>query len=138
MQIKRFEAPEMQQVLCRLKEAPGPEVIILSTEALKKNKGRTWAFFQMAGQVMAGIDHPPANSARPARKVAPPWIPLVAEEKESFSPSEDPFFEPMLWGSRVAHLVLNRIQGNWQGLRKWTKRKDCVPSWIVKRKEVSL
>ncbi len=112
MQIKRFEAPEMQQALRRLKEAQGPEVIILSAEALKKTKGRTRAFFQMAVEVVAGIDHPPANSARPARKVVPAWIPPAAKKKESFFPSNDPFFERMLWASKVAHLVLNRIQWN--------------------------
>jgi flagellar biosynthesis protein FlhF len=93
MQIKRFEAPDMEQALRRVKETLGPEAIILSTKSLKKPNGRTRAFSQMAVEVVAAIDHPPANAARPAKKVAPLWLPPAAKKKESFSPSEDPFFE---------------------------------------------
>ena len=96
MQIKRFEAPDMQQALRRVKEALGPEAIILSTKSLKKLNGRTRAFSPMAVEVVAAIDHAPAHGARPARKVAPLWLPPAAKKKECFSPSEDPFLERML------------------------------------------
>lgn len=96
MQIKRFEAPDIQQALRQVKEALGPEAIILSTKALKKTNGRTRAFSPTTVEVVAAIDHPPSDAARPAGKAAPPWLPPAAKKKDSFSPSEDLFLERML------------------------------------------
>ncbi len=115
MQIKRFEAQDMEQALCRLKEAQGPEAIILSTKALKKNNGRTQAFSQMSAEV-AAIDHPAANAATPAKKVAPLWLPPAAK-KESFSPSEDPFFE-RICSAGLAPDFVHRLE---EELKIWLK-----------------
>ena len=96
MQIKRFEAPDMQQALRQVKEALGPEAIILSTKTLKKNHGRARAFSPMGVEVVAAIDHPPADASRPARKAPPLWLSPVDPKRHSTSPSEDLFLERML------------------------------------------
>ncbi len=101
MQIKRFDPLDVQQALRQVKEALGPEVIIPSAKAPKKTNGRTQAFPQMAMEVVAAIEHPMADAARLARKVAPPWLPPAAKKKESFSPSENPLLERMLSASLV-------------------------------------
>jgi len=117
MQIKRFEAPDMQEALRRVKEALGPEAIILSTKALKKPNGRTRPFSQMGVEVVAAIDRPPADAARPARKVAPLWLPPAAKKKDSFSPSEDPVFERML----SAGLAPDFVHRLGEELKTWLK-----------------
>jgi len=117
MQIKRFEAPDMQQALRRVKETLGPEAIILSTKSLKKPNGRTRASSQMAVEVVAAIDHPPANAAKPAKKVAPLWLSLAAKKKESFSPSEDPFFE-RICSAGLAPDFVHRLR---EELKTWLK-----------------
>ncbi len=117
MQIKRFEAPDMQQALRRVKEALGPEAIILSTKTLKKPNGRIRAFSPMTVEVVAAIDHPPADAARPAKKIAPLWIPQVAKKKDSFFPSEDPFFERML----PAGLAPDFVHRMGEELKTWVK-----------------
>ncbi len=96
MQIRRFEAPDMQQALRRVKETLGPEAIILSTKALKKTSGRTRACSPMTVEVVAAIDHLPADGAKTARKVAPLWLPPVTPRRDSFCPPEDLLLERML------------------------------------------
>jgi flagellar biosynthesis protein FlhF len=117
MQIKRFEAPDMQQALRRVKEVLGPEAIILSTKALKKTTGRAGAFSPGAVEVVAAIDHPPAEPARMPGKLASHWLAPAAKKKGPSSPHGEPFLEPML-SAGLASEFIHRLG---EEFRAWLK-----------------
>ncbi len=117
MQIKRFEAPDMQQALRRVKETLGPEAIILSTKALKKTNGRARPFPHGAVEVVAAIDHPPAEPARTPNKPTSPWLFPAAKKKDPSSPLEEPFLEQM----RSAGLAPDFVHRLGEEFRAWLK-----------------
>jgi flagellar biosynthesis GTPase FlhF len=106
MQIKRFEAPDMQQALRWVKETLGPEAIILSTKSLKKPNGRTRASSQMAVEVVAAIETGEYTSLfNQLLRFKRPLSYLTNGHRV-------PEGIELATKGRVAQLVLNRIQWN--------------------------
>ena len=66
MQIKRFEAKDMQEALRQVKEVMGPEAIILSTKTLKHPLYRARGYSQSAVEVVAAIERPDVPAPEPA------------------------------------------------------------------------
>jgi flagellar biosynthesis protein FlhF len=65
MQIKRFEAGDMQEALKQVKEAMGPDAMILSTKTFKSPSGRQGASKRKIVEVVAAVDrHHPSLPGR--------------------------------------------------------------------------
>jgi flagellar biosynthesis protein FlhF len=65
MQIKRFEAGDMQEALRQVKEAMGSDAIILSTKTVKNPSPRSGYGKRKGVEVVAAIDrHHEPSSAR--------------------------------------------------------------------------
>jgi len=96
MQIKRFEAWNMQEALRQVKEALGPEAIILSTKTVKKpGEGKRMAKPSVV-EVVAATDLPvdePAKSCGGPPAVFPSKSPI---KKGTGTIPEDPFLQRIL------------------------------------------
>ncbi len=82
MQIKRFEAKNIQDALRQVKKVMGPEAIILSTKTLKKASGGP-AGARSVIEVVAGNDPPASPETNPLPVTPaelPPLPPATAEE----------------------------------------------------------
>jgi flagellar biosynthesis protein FlhF len=112
MQIKRFEAKNMQEALLQVKKALGPEAIILSTKTLKKAAGGPGPA-RAAIEVVAGIDpQSPADKAP-----APPSAGQVPERPGSAA--EEPLpVDAFLQRVRSAGFVPDFVTSLADGLRK--------------------
>jgi flagellar biosynthesis protein FlhF len=69
MQVKRFEAGDMQEVLRLVKHELGPDAVILSTRHIKKGKGAFGMFGRPMVEVTAAIDR--EGTATPATRATP-------------------------------------------------------------------
>jgi flagellar biosynthesis protein FlhF len=58
MQIKRFEAKDMQEALRQVKEAMGPDAVILSTKTLKHPACRSRGYSQSGVEIVAAVERP--------------------------------------------------------------------------------
>ncbi len=66
MQIKRFEAGDMQEALRQVKEAMGPDAIILSTKTINLPSARSGTGKRKGVEVVAAIDrHHEPSSGQP-------------------------------------------------------------------------
>lgn len=96
MQIKRFEAQDIKEALRQVKEAMGPEAIILSTKTVKKTQDRFRMSKPSVVEVVAASDLPAAESARPGGQ--PPTL-LPSKSSVRKGPRThpgDPFLQRML------------------------------------------
>jgi len=73
MQIKRFEATDMREAMRQVKEALGPEAIILSTKTSGNRPARPDAPASLV-EVVAATEHSVTERPQPARKVSPLWL----------------------------------------------------------------
>ena len=96
MQIKRFEARDMQEALRQVKEALGPEAIILSTKTVKKPGDRYRTAKQSTVEVVAATDLPVAEPAKPSgRPLAVSPFKSPTKKGSGTSPG-DPFLQGIL------------------------------------------
>ena len=96
MQIKRFEARDMQEALRQVKEVLGPEAIILSTKTVKKPGDRYRTAKQSTVEVVAATDLPVADPAKLSGRplaVSPSKSPI---KKGSGTSPGDPFLQGIL------------------------------------------
>jgi flagellar biosynthesis protein FlhF len=112
MQIKRFEAKNMQEALLQVKKALGPEAIILSTKTLKRSPAGTGPA-RSAIEVVAGIDPPP-----PEERARPP-VSAGQIPDASGSSGEEPLpVEAFLQRVQSAGFVPDFVTSLSDGLRK--------------------
>ena len=92
MQIKRFEAQDMQGALRQVKEAMGSEAIILSTKTVKKPGDRFRTAKPSVVEVVAATEGPVAEPAKPGGRTAA----LPPSKSPVKKGSGDPFLEGIL------------------------------------------
>lgn len=66
MQVKRFEAVDMQEAIRLVKQELGPQAIILSTRSVKKGNGAFGLFGRSMVEVTAAVDREEAVDPEPA------------------------------------------------------------------------
>jgi flagellar biosynthesis protein FlhF len=72
MHIKRFEAPTMLEAVRKVKEALGPDALVLSSRTLKKQKGVFGMMARSVVEVTAAVDREVRRSGGPEKgRVAP-------------------------------------------------------------------
>jgi flagellar biosynthesis protein FlhF len=131
MQIKRFEAKDVQGALRQVKEALGEEAIILSTRKIKKPSASPGAFDGARVEVIAATDQPanpptffPVQFAATDRRKERP------KSEEGFS--EDPFTQRILSIGLVPEFVNNLLRGV-RGLQKkqgYVRFPDSYRDWL--------
>jgi flagellar biosynthesis protein FlhF len=117
MQIKRFEAPDIQEALRQVKEALGPEAIILSTKTVKKPTDRFRLAKQSTVEVVAATDlqvGAPIKMPRESRALSPP-APLP---KTGLKPNPD---DPYLQRFLSAGISPEFVSGLIEEIRTWQK-----------------
>jgi flagellar biosynthesis protein FlhF len=92
MQIKRFEAKDMQEALRQVKEAMGPEAIILSTKTLSLPSPGSGTGNRKGVEVVAAIDraHEPSSGSPPREFPADPG------PKEPYPKGETPSLQRLM------------------------------------------
>jgi flagellar biosynthesis protein FlhF len=96
MQIKRFEASDMQEAMRQVKETLGPEAIILSTKTLRRPASPPRMPQPSRVEVVAATDHPVTKKPQPAPKITPLVLPRLETQGSSAYPLENPFLQKML------------------------------------------
>ena len=90
MQIKRFEAGDMQEALKQVKETMGPEAIILSTKTIKPPSSRPGYARRTVVEVVAAIDPnravPSSSSGTSRSSEAPPERAVSDRRRKSENP----------------------------------------------------
>ncbi len=71
MQVKRFEAVDMQEAIRLVKQELGPQAIILSTRSVKKGNGTFGLFGRSMVEVTAAVDREEAVDPEPAPPPSP-------------------------------------------------------------------
>jgi flagellar biosynthesis protein FlhF len=142
MQIKKFEARDVQEALRKVKEVLGEEAIILSTQKVKKPSSRAGSADGMRVEVVAATDQP----VRPAT-FSPTHFPTLDERKQtSRNPGrieEDPFVQSILSTGLVPEFV-NGLAEEIQNRRKdlsWARApesyRDLLRSRLMDAVEVA-
>jgi flagellar biosynthesis protein FlhF len=96
MQIKRFEASDMQEAMRQVKETLGPEAIILSTKSVRRPAGPARMPRPSLVEVVAAADHPLTQKSKPAPKISPLVLPRLETQRGSSPSLENPFLQRML------------------------------------------
>jgi flagellar biosynthesis protein FlhF len=115
MQIKRFEAKDIQEALRQVKETLGPEAIILSTQ---KIAGRAPIYGAGGGarvEVVAAIDPPEAPA--PAAAIPPPPGGSPAEMTRAAGTAGEACLQAIL-SSSLSPEFLRGLAGDFRNLRK--------------------
>ena len=110
MQIKRFEAKDMQEALRQVKETLGPEAIILSTQKIRRPSLPYRPGGGAKVEVVAAID-PPETPPAPSRG-SNPWNSSVLPERAG-----DSCLQAIL-SSSLAPEFLRGLAGDFKSLRK--------------------
>jgi flagellar biosynthesis protein FlhF len=122
MQIKRFEAADMQEAMRQVKEALGPEAIILSTKTVRKPSGPARLARPALVEVVAATEHPLAEKPKSARKISPLWLPKAAMKRDSVPPLEDPFLQKIL-SMGISPEFVSGLAEEFQGWRRDSRRE---------------
>jgi flagellar biosynthesis protein FlhF len=122
MQIKRFEAADMQEAMRRVKEALGPEAIILSTKTVRKGPGPAPMSRPSLVEVVAATEHPAPETPKPARKISPLWLPKGATKKDSLPPAEDPLLRRVL-SAGISPEFVSGLAEEFRGWRQDDRRE---------------
>src|SRR5512143_1577289 len=96
MQIKRFEASDMQEAMRQVKESLGPEAIILSTKTVRRPGGPARKPRPSLVEVVAAAEHAVPEKRPAAPKASPFRLPRLETPKSSASSPENPFLQKML------------------------------------------
>ena len=128
MQIKRFEATDMQEAMRQVKEALGPEAIILSTKTVRKpSSGPARMPRPSLVEVVAATEHSVTERPKPARKVSPLWLPKAAIKKDSSPPLEDSFMQKIL-SAGISPEFVSGLAEEFQGWRSDSRREGSPES----------
>lgn len=96
MQIKRFEASDMQEAMRQVKETLGPEAIILSTKTVRRPAGPARIPRPSLVEVVAAAEHAVPEKRPAAPKPSPFCLPKLEIPKSSASSLENSFLQKML------------------------------------------
>jgi len=113
MQIRRFEANEMQEALRQVREAMGPEAVILSTRTLKQPASRSRGYSQHRVEIVAAID----RQAGDAPAASPSFTPF-AKEKGSEPPVEEEKIVEKIRSAGISPEFVSRLVDEVHGLRQ--------------------
>jgi flagellar biosynthesis protein FlhF len=117
MQIKRFEAKDIQEALRQVKETLGPEAIILSTQKIAKGAPLYGKGGGAKVEVVAAID-PPGGAAAASENLSPPAPGgPPAETKGSLGTGGDACLQAIL-SSSLSPEFLRGLAGDFRNLRK--------------------
>ena len=117
MQIRRFEAKDIQEALRQVKEALGPEAIILSTQKVRRPPLPYRPGGGTQVEVVAAID-PPQTPSSPAGVPAPPSSRFTPfEPKLSAGTGGDSCLQAIL-SSSLSPEFLRGLAGDFKNLRK--------------------
>jgi flagellar biosynthesis protein FlhF len=131
MQIKRFEAKDMQEALRQVKAALGPEAIILSTQKIGKPPHPYAGGAGSRVEVVAAIDPPDPAAAAP-----PPFQEIAPGQGEMAGTAGDSCLRTIL-SSSLAPEFLRGLAGDFKNLRRekqaWRNGEACqgVLRWKV-------
>ncbi len=129
MQIKRFEARDMQEALRQVKEALGPEAIILSTKTVKRPGDRYRTAKQSVVEVVAATDLPVAEPAKSSGRPLTVYPSKSQIKKGSRTSREDPFFQRILSTGLSPDFVgglAEEIKALGQGSREGRTPETCL------------
>jgi flagellar biosynthesis protein FlhF len=129
MQIKRFEAPDMQEAMRQVKETLGPEAIILSTKTVRRPAGPTPMPRPSRVEVVAATDHPATEKPKPSPKAAPLFLPRLENQKSSAAPLENPFLQKML-SAGISPEFISELAKGLRGWRADSRREGNPESWL--------
>ncbi len=127
MQIKRFEARDMQEAMRQVKEALGPEAIILSTKTVKKPGDRFRPARPPVVEVVAATDVPAAEPPKAAGK-AVAALPKLPAKKSPAPGTGDPFirrFSPAGFRRSSWTVWPRRSKALGQGRREGRTAESC-------------
>ena len=114
MQIKRFEARDMQEALRQVKEVLGPEAIILSTKTVKKPGDRYRMAKPSVVEVVAATDLPVTEPAKSCGK-PPAVFPSQVPDKKGIGNHPRGSLPPENFVHRTLPGVCGRAGGGNQG-----------------------
>jgi len=129
MQIKRFEARDMQEALRQVKEVLGPEAIILSTKTVKKPGDRYRLAKPSIVEVVAATDLPVAEPAKSCGKPPAVFPSKAPTKKGSGTIPEDPFLQKILSTGLSPEFVgglAEEIKALGQGSREGRTPETCL------------
>jgi flagellar biosynthesis protein FlhF len=130
MQIKRFEASDMQEAMRQVKEALGPEAIILSTKTVRRPAGPTRMPHPSRVEVVAAADHPETEKPKPAPKINPLVLPRLETQRSSAHPLENPFLQKML-SAGISPEFVRELQKDLRGWKAESRQEgtpeSCLP-----------
>src|SRR5512147_1912835 len=112
MQIKRFEAKDMQEALRQVKTALGPEAIILSTQTIRKPSPPYAGGAGSRVEVVAAIDPPDPPAAAP-----PAFQEIAPRRGETAGTPGDSCLRTIL-SSSLAPEFLRGLAGDFKNLRR--------------------
>ena len=129
MQIKRFEAADMQEAMRQVKETLGPEAIILSTKTVRRPAGPTRMPRPSLVEVVAAADHPVTEKPQAAPKASPFWLPKLETQRNSASPPENPFLQKML-SAGISPEFVRELAKDLRGWRAESRREGTPESCL--------
>ena len=134
MQIKRFEARDVQEALRQVKEELGPEAIILSTKTIKPPHQRIGTSYRSLIEVIAAIDRPfdppPVSPSLPLSFQGP----RLVQEKDERVGGEEEIIKKILMTGLTPDFVYGVVEeiktlqkkcqcsslpGTYRGLLRW-------------------
>jgi len=129
MQIKRFEASNMQEAMRQVKEILGPEAIILSTKTIRRPAGPTGMPRPSRVELVAATDHPVTEKPQPAPKASPLCLPKLETQRSSASPLENPFLRKMLLAG-ISPEFVGELAKDLRGWRTESRREGTQESCL--------
>ncbi len=109
MQIKRFEAKDVQEALRKVKEEMGPEAIILSSKGIKKPSDRFGLVKQSWVEVVAARDPMSHPVPDPPPKISTRGFPWT-DSKVQLGKEEDSFIQKILAAGLYPDFVERLVQ----------------------------
>ena len=117
MQIKRFEAKDMQEALRQVKEVMGPEAVILSAKTLKHPLYQARGYSRSAVEVVAAIERQNVPSPEPAPVFTRSFLSPTKTEKEEAQGEEETIVRK-IQSTGISPEFVGRLVEEVHGLRK--------------------
>jgi flagellar biosynthesis protein FlhF len=116
MQVKRFEARDIQEAIKQVKEAMGPEAIILSTKTLKTSPYRS-GYQPASVEVVAAIDRPDDSPGKASATTPFSFVPQVTKGEDGGRREEEVIIQRIL-ATGLSPKFVNRLSEGIQTLRR--------------------
>lgn len=129
MQIKRFEARDMQEALRQVKEVLGPDAIILSTKTVKRAGDRSRNAKPSVVEVVAATDRPGGDPGRSCGRPSPPFSSKAPAKKGAGTTQEDPFIQRIL-STGLSPDFVGRLGEEIQALRQETREWKAPETYL--------